>query len=246
MSNTEEAMQQMINKRYRGHRMDLSSAPHQIASAAYQIERRHRKELEEASTNEMASDSDVIRYYDLQVKLGLYPHMSNNWFNGVEQCPTTQLMTSFHTGGNKEAIWKQVKQELPELEERFRIHQIELNKKLEIEKQIQNDRLSAFMQECKTYRIDLKTYHGSYKGHDQLVIELQQAKAEKKRREMRKQSLKNNSKENEMREFEKRFQEEEKEKRYQEFKIKKERSRKSTEAIPIAVAVPILVVENIA
>lgn len=223
MSNTEEARQKMISKRYRGHRMVISSV-----------------------ADQMATDSDVIRYYDLQVKLGLYSHMGNIWFNGVEQCPATQLMTSFHTGGNKEAIRKHVKQELPELEERFRIHQIELNKKLEIKKQIQNDRLNAFILECKTYRINPKNYNG-YKGHDQLVIELNQAKAAEKRREMRKQALglKHNSKENETREFEIRFQKEEKEKRYQEFKRKKEKS-KCTEAIPIAVAVPLLVVENIA
>jgi hypothetical protein len=217
MSNTE---------RYRGHRRVISSVSEQ-----------------------MATDSDVFRYYDLKVKLSFYPHMRNVWFNGVEQCPATQLMNSFHTFhtcGNNEAIRKQVKQELPELEERFRIHQIELNKKLEIEKQIQNDRLNAFILECKTYRINPKNCNG-YKGHDQLVIELEQAKAAEKRREMRKQALglKHNSKENETREFEIRFQKEEKEKRYQEFKRKKEKS-KCTEAIPIAVAVPLLVVENVA
>ena len=224
MSNTEEARQKMISNRYRGHRMVIPSV-----------------------SDQMATDSDVIRYYDLKVKLGLYPHMRNVWFNGVEQCPTTQLMNSFHTYGNNEAIRKQVKQELPELEERFRIHQIELNKKLEIEKQIQNDRLNAFMLECKTYRINPKTYHDSYKGHDQLVIELEQAKSAEKRREIRKQALglKHNNKEKETREFEIRFQKEEKEKRYQEFKRKKEKS-KCTEAIPIAVAVPLLVVENVA
>jgi hypothetical protein len=226
MSNTEETRQKMISKRYRGHRMVISSVSEQ-----------------------MATDSDVFRYYDLKVKLSFYPHMRNVWFNGVEQCPATQLMNSFHTFhtcGNNEAIRKQVKQELPELEERFRIHQIELNKKLEIEKQIQNDRLNAFILECKTYRINPKNCNG-YKGHDQLIIELEQAKAAEKRREMRKQALglKHNSKENETREFEIRFQKEEKEKRYQEFKRKKEKS-KCTEAIPIAVAVPLLVVENVA
>ena len=65
-------------------------------------------------------------------------------------------------------------------------------------------------------------------------------------RRLLQESCKLRSKENEIREFEKRFQEEEKEKRYQEFKRKKVRSKKSTEAIPIAVAVPILVVENVA
>jgi hypothetical protein len=217
MSNTE---------RYRGHRRVISSV-----------------------SDQTATDSDVIRYYDLKVKLSLYPHMRNVWFNGVEQCPATQLMNSFHTCGNNEGIRKQVKQELPELEERFRIHQIELNKKLEIEKQIQNDRLNAFILECKTYRINPKTYHGSYKGHDQLVIELEQAKSAEKRREIRKQSLglKHNNKEKETREFEIRFQKEEKEKRYQEFKRKKEKSKYTdAEAIPIAVAVPLLVVENVA
>lgn len=210
-------------ERYRGHRRVISSVSEQ-----------------------MATDSDVIRYYDLKVKLGLYPHMRNSLFNGVEQCPATQLMISFHTCGNNEVIRKQVKQELPELEERFRIHQIELNKKLEIEKQKHYGFLNAFILECKKYRIDPKSYNG-YKGHDQLVIELEQAKSAEKRREIRKQviGLKHNNKKNETREFEIRFQKEEKEKRYQEFKRKKEKS-KFTEEIPIAVAVPLLVVENVA
>jgi hypothetical protein len=90
MSNTE---------RYRGHRRVISSVSDETATLTMPNAERYRghRRVISSVSDQTATDSDVIRYYDLQVKLSLYPHMRNVWFNGVEQCPATQLMNSFHT-----------------------------------------------------------------------------------------------------------------------------------------------------
>ena len=200
--------------------------------------------------NNLASDSDVCKYYEMQVKLGMYSHMSHTMFNGAQQCPTTQLMISFntcHSPDEKNEIRKKVKQELPELEERYKIYQSKMAKKLEKQKQFLNDKLNAEItrKRQKDYREPLTSIRGTLFGGSYAPT-MQEEKAARKKRDDIRRLTEKSKEEREKQEFEKRFQEEEKEKRYQEFKRKKEGSKSTpvAVAVAVAVAVPILEIVN--
>ena len=203
--------------------------------------------------NNLASDSDVCKYYEMQVKLGMYSHMRHTMFNGAQQCPTTQLMISFntcHSPDEKNEIRKKVKQELPELEERYKIYQSKMAKKLEKQKQFLNDKLNAEItrKRQKDYREPLTSIRGALFGGTMFggsyAPTMQEEKAARKKRDDIRRLTKKSKEEREKQEFEKRFQEEEKEKRYQEFKRKKEGSKSIPVAVAVAVAVPILEIVN--
>jgi hypothetical protein len=196
--------------------------------------------------NNLASDSDVCKYYEMQVKLGMYLHMSHTMFNGSQQCPTTQLMISFntcHSPDEKNEIRKKVKQELPELEEHYKIYQSKMAKKLEKQNQFLNDKLNAEItrKRQKDYREPLTSIRGALFGGSYAPT-MQEEKAARKKRDDIRRLTEKSKEEREKQEFEKRFQEEEKEKRYQEFKRTKQGSKSTP--VAVAVAVPILEIVN--
>jgi len=201
----------------------IKSIQHKCSSGHREaVEFKKKKQEEKEKANSMATDADVFRYFEVTERLekvSIFKLMCSH--NGNQISRAQQQMESFRQMApqDRDNLRRAYKIELPKLEEKLK-ENYERNKQKEKEQK----------EAAKKRQTEMDAIF----------------KAQKESRRVAQEKL-NIKKEEE--DFERRFKEEEKEKRYQEYKKNKYGlglDTGSSEALPVAIAVPVptLVVES--